>query len=214
MAPGRASHLLLSLRPVESVAVISVGVAVLIGRALLGTVFIVAGVGKVRSGPTRVQAAVLAYDLLPRSLGRVVAGSLPYVEIGTGVLVLAGLALGTAVLTAAGLLVIFTAVVAIALVRGTGAACGCFGRSDLTPLRKTIVVRNLVLLGIAGSLVMWPQPLLTVDGALAAAGVDQAWSFALALGAAAAAATAAAISTSRRSGFLLTRESATGGVQQ
>ena len=198
----------------ESIADLSVGLAMTVGRALLGTVFVVAGIGKVRSGPTRVQAVVLAYDLLPRSLAEAVARWLPYLEIATGVLVLAGLALGPAVITAAGLLVVFTAVVALALVRRTKADCGCFGQANLSPLRRTVVLRNLFLLGIAGCLLIWPQPLLTLDGALNAAGVDEQTRIALALGVAAVTASITAASTARRQGFLLVHESAPGGDQR
>jgi len=188
--------------PVESAGALSIG---------LGTVLTVAGIGKVRAGSTRVQATVLAYDLLPPSVAAFVGRGLPYVEIGIGVLVLAGLAFGPAAIAAASLLTVFTGVVAVALARGTTSACGCFGRTDLRPLRRTVVLRNLLLLGVAVCLFIWPQPPLTLDGLLAAEGVDDAARYALGAAVAATVAIAVAASTWRRDGFLLVRESATGG---
>ena len=214
MASVQPRKLLLSIRSVESVGAFGVVLGVTIGRALLGTVFVVAGIGKIRSGPTRVQAAVLAYDLLPRSLAGPVARWLPHVELATGVLVVAGLALRPAVATAAALLFVFTTVVTLALARGSDAPCGCFGLGDLRPSRRTVVLRNLVLLAIAGALLIWQLPQLALDGALTAAGIDEGLRYALGIAVAAAAASVAAVGALPRPLIQLARESATGGHQR
>jgi hypothetical protein len=169
---------------------------------------------RVDDGTDVTRAAILAYDLMPRSLAGSVARWLPYVELATGVLVLAGLALRPAVAIAAALLLVFTGVVAVALARGTDAPCGCFGIGDLRPLRRTVVLRNLVLLAIAGALLIWPLGQLTLDTVLTAAGIDEGLLYPLGVGVAAVAASVAALGALPRPSIQLARESATGGDQR
>jgi uncharacterized membrane protein YphA (DoxX/SURF4 family) len=96
------------------------------GRALLGTIYLWAGVAKV----TNTAAAVLAvgaYRVLPHVLVRPVAVALPWVEIALGLFILVGLfsrfsAIGLSLLTLA-----YIAAMAQAMARGLAIDCGCFG---------------------------------------------------------------------------------------
>jgi putative oxidoreductase len=102
-------------------------VLLLAARLLLGGIFLVAGILKLRD-PVTFTTDIANYQLWP-ALAPVLAAALPTLEVVVGV---ALLALGApwrraAALCAAGLMVVFTAAASSALARGLDVACGCFG---------------------------------------------------------------------------------------
>jgi uncharacterized membrane protein YphA (DoxX/SURF4 family) len=134
-------------------------------RALLGGVFVVAGLLKVPD-PAAAVRAVRAYRLLPEFLVGPVAFGLPVVEIAVGLALLAGVFVRTAALASALLLVVFLVAVGSAWARGLQIDCGCFGGGGRVAAGATAypgeVARDLGLLVVALAVARWPASRLAV----------------------------------------------------
>ena len=97
-------------------------------RIIIGSIFIVSGLGKVLSPYQNFQYVIQAYQLLP-SWGEVLTAQIfPWIELIVGVFVLLGLWTSWSLRGAAVLFGIFVVVVGQALIRGLPLEnCGCFG---------------------------------------------------------------------------------------
>ncbi len=139
------------------------------GAVAVGLVFVQAAVSKLRYRD--LLPGVLAnYRLLPESLIAPTALALPFVELITGLALLAGLQ-SFAVVPAAALLCVFAAAMAINILRGRSQIdCGC-GRSQLRqPLSWLLVARNVALTAIILPCLLPGPPSSGLDLALALAG--------------------------------------------
>ena len=114
-----------------------------LARLVLGGVFVVAGALKVDDPDASVRA-VQAYRLLPTGVAEVVGYTLPAVEIGIGLLLLAGLMTRIAAAAALVLLVAFVIGVSSAWARGLSIDCGCFGGGGEVAPGATRYVEELV----------------------------------------------------------------------
>ncbi len=113
-------------------------------RIFLAWLFIYAGYTKLQS-PLQFAAAIEGYDLIPSSVVLYVADALPWMEIGLGILLLAGLKIRYIAGGAAALLAFFIVLMTITYVRGIQAECGCFGVGErISPL--TLARDSLFLL--------------------------------------------------------------------
>lgn len=143
----------------------------LLARIVLGAVWIVAGVSKIGT-PGGFLIAIKAYQLLPDWLSRAIAYALPALEIGLGVLLIAGLATRLSAALSAFLLVIFEIGVISAAARGLNIDCGCFGTGGQVAAghtRYTIeILRDLGLLILAAFLLRWPTTRYAADDLVAA----------------------------------------------
>ena len=120
-------------------------------RIILAVVLLVAGAAKVVN-PARTRQMLHDF-MVPRSLSGVLAGLLPVAELGCG---LALLPLASAWWGAVGALVLFLlflAGIGWNLARGRSPECRCFGQLHSAPIGWRIVVRTLVLAGLAAVLV-------------------------------------------------------------
>ncbi len=117
--------------------------AALLGRVVVGTVLIVAGVLKLRLGRQNFLAEIIGYGLLPPFAARAVGQGLPILEVGLGACLIAGIAPTLSAVAAAALLTVFTAVIVLGLKSGRLHTCGCFGRTR--ELRWQLVWRNTSL---------------------------------------------------------------------
>jgi uncharacterized membrane protein YphA (DoxX/SURF4 family) len=100
--------------------------ATLAARILLGVVLLLAGYLKAKS-PAQAQMAVRAYKLLPISIANIFGLSLPWLEIGAGILLIVGIAVRYAALFGGLLMLLFVAAISQAWARGLSIDCGCFG---------------------------------------------------------------------------------------
>lgn len=116
-----------------------------LGRFLLGGVLLIAGAAKARDLPA-FASAVDAFGLVPERWTKGIAVAVPVSELLLGGLLMLGFLSGLAATAAAVLLIGFTVGIAISLVRGTDAPCGCFGADAAQPLDRSSVLRNLLLL--------------------------------------------------------------------
>lgn len=119
---------------------------ILLGRALVGGVFLLAGLAKLKAPSSRFLNALLGYDLLAKPVATILARGLPWLEIVTGSLLIVGLWTRIVALLGTGLLLVFSSAVAISLLRGRDQTCGCF--HSLTPVQWQLVYRNVGLMGL------------------------------------------------------------------
>lgn len=116
---------------------------------LLALVFLAAGLSKLRALEA-FEGVVHNFRLLPEAAVRPVTYALPVSEFGVAALVLLPALRAYGGWGAAGLLVVFTAAVAINLLRGRREIdCGCFSSELKQSLSWWLVARNLALLALA-----------------------------------------------------------------
>jgi len=124
-------------------------VVVLVARGLLGLLFVLSAVAKIKSGRESSAQVIRGYRLVPEPLVGVLVFALPAVELVIGACLLTGVAITAAAWGAAVLLGAFTIAAAVVLARGERTGCGCFGRYFEQLISPKVVVRNLVLVGLA-----------------------------------------------------------------
>ena len=116
-------------------------------RVLLGAVFIYAAYTKLRQPWLVFALSIDSYRLLPEWAVLTIARTLPWCELGLGLLLLSGLCLRYAAPAAASLLTVFFGVMIASYARGLGIDCGCFGVGEA--LSVTTLIRDGLLLAIA-----------------------------------------------------------------
>ena len=98
----------------------------LIARLILGGVLIAAGWLKAFN-TAEAENAVRAYQVLPLPVADFVGISLPWIEIGIGILLILGVVTRSAAIAGGAIMVIFIIAIAQAGLRGLSIDCGCFG---------------------------------------------------------------------------------------
>jgi uncharacterized membrane protein YphA (DoxX/SURF4 family) len=121
-------------------------------RLGLGGLFVVTGVLKLKD-PAAFATAIANYQLWPQ-MAALLAATLPAVEVLSGLALIAAPPAWrrAAAIAIALMMVVFTVAAATALDRGIDISCGCFG-ADSGRVDALTIVRDLVLLGIAGAVV-------------------------------------------------------------
>jgi len=120
-----------------------------IARIALGGLFVFAGVAKAYD-PGEFATEIQKYNLLPWVPGVALALYLPWLEILAGLLLALKIFERGALIVLTVLLVIFTLALGSAMVRGLDIDCGCFGKAFTSTGTTFPLVRNLVLLILAG----------------------------------------------------------------
>ncbi len=104
--------------------------------------------------------AVRAYELLPVWLANFLGYSLPWIEIGIGVLLVIGVAVRITGLFGALIMLAFIIAIAQAWARGLSIDCGCFGGGGAIDPEDTKylseIIRDIGLLGIGVFLYLYP----------------------------------------------------------
>ncbi|HTH49666.1 MAG TPA: MauE/DoxX family redox-associated membrane protein [Candidatus Limnocylindria bacterium] len=95
-------------------------------RLVVGGAFVFAGSMKI-ADPAKFVLDVENYRLVPHVFLNLVAILLPWIEVVTGLFVLAGVWLRAAALVITCLTLIFALIISSALARGLNIECGCFG---------------------------------------------------------------------------------------
>lgn len=132
----------------------------LAGRLIIGLVFVVAAVPKLRD-PASFRSSVAAYKILPEALVTPVARALPPLEVAIGVMLLAGVLIVPVSLLAALVLVGFAGAIYYAVERGSKIGCGC-GFRRLQTVSRALVVRNAALAVAATASAVWPSAALAL----------------------------------------------------
>jgi uncharacterized membrane protein YphA (DoxX/SURF4 family) len=114
----------------------------LFGRILVALVFIYAGAEKI-SDPKIFSQAIYNYRLLPIESVNIVAITLPWLELISGILLLFGVSVKENSAIIGTLLVIFIIAIFISMIRGLNIDCGCFGKSNPVGWKK--IGENILL---------------------------------------------------------------------
>lgn len=136
----------------------------------LAAVWLVAGM--LKAGDLAASGrAVNAYRLMPYEAAQVVGAVQPFLEIGLGLLLLAGLAVRLSAAISAVLLTLFIAGIVSAWARGLRIDCGCFSAggelgAGQTPQYAWEIARDVGFLALAVILLWRPRTRCSVDGVL------------------------------------------------
>jgi uncharacterized membrane protein YphA (DoxX/SURF4 family) len=138
----------------------------LLARLILGGVLFAAGALKIGS-LQKSAMAVRAYELLPVSLANFLGYTLPWIEIGVGLLLIAGVAVRISGLIGAFTMLAFIIAIAQAWARGLSIDCGCFGGGGAIDPEDTKylseIIRDIGLLILGIYLYFYPKGRFSVD---------------------------------------------------
>lgn len=138
----------------------------LFARLILGGVLLAAGALKI-GNLQKSAMAVRAYELLPVSLANFLGYTLPWIEIGVGLLLITGALVRISGLIGAVTMLAFIIAIGQAWARGLSIDCGCFGGGgaidpeDTKYLSEIIRDIGLMILGIY--LYFYPKGRFSVD---------------------------------------------------
>ncbi|MDQ5852856.1 MAG: DoxX family membrane protein, partial [Chloroflexota bacterium] len=147
--------------------------ALVVARLLLATVFVVAGLAKLRDRPGSRQALI---DFgIPPALAAPLGLLLPLAELAVAVALVPVASAWWGALGALALLLLFVAGIVFNLARGRTPDCHCFGQLHSAPAGPATLIRNVLLAAVA-SFVVWqgqagPSALQWLDALAQAGGV-------------------------------------------
>ena len=104
------------------------GTLVILCRLVLGGVFIYASLDKI-ANPAEFAKAIGNYHVLPFGLENLLALFLPWLELITGILLIAGIMVDGATILIISMNIVFIFAISQALARGISIECGCFSVS-------------------------------------------------------------------------------------
>lgn len=138
----------------------------LLARLILGVVLLVAGGLKV-GNLTKSAMAVRAYEMLPISLANFLGYSLPWIEIGLGLLLIVGVAVKISGALGALTMLAFITAIAQAWARGLSIDCGCFGGGGAIDPEDTKylseIIRDLGLMALGIFLYLYPKGRFAIE---------------------------------------------------
>ena len=111
-------------------------------RIVLGGVLIIAGWLKAFN-VSDAENAVRAYKVLPLKLADLVGITLPWVEIGLGLLLILGVATRISAVLAGAIMILFIIAISQAALRGLSIDCGCFGGGGQVAPGKTKYLQEI-----------------------------------------------------------------------
>ena len=138
-------------------------------RWYLGFVFLLACLHKI-ADPEAFAVDVATYGILPLSLVNLTAITLPWVELGAGIMLIVGLKARAAALMVFGMMVMFIAALAIALAQGLDMSCGCFasqGAQGEDPISSMTVLRDVGWLMLSVYVMLFDDSPIGIDRILA-----------------------------------------------
>ncbi|CAB4538278.1 MAG: DoxX family membrane protein [Actinobacteria bacterium] len=132
----------------------------LLSRLILGVVLLVAGGLKIGNLPKSAMA-VRAYELLPVSLANFLGYTLPWIEIGLGLLLIVGVTVKISGALGALTMLAFIIAIAQAWARGLSIDCGCFGGGGAIDPEDTKylseIIRDVGLMALGIFLYFYPK---------------------------------------------------------
>ena len=138
----------------------------LLARLILGAVLLVAGALKVPNLPKSAMA-VRAYEMLPIPIANFLGYTLPWIEIGLGLLLIVGVTVKISGALGALTMLAFIIAIAQAWARGLSIDCGCFGDGGQIDPEDTkylsTIIRDLGLLGLGVFLYFFPKGRFALD---------------------------------------------------
>jgi uncharacterized membrane protein YphA (DoxX/SURF4 family) len=138
----------------------------LLARLILGVVLLVAGALKVPNLPKSAMA-VRAYEMLPIPLANFLGYTLPWIEIGLGLLLIVGVTVKISGALGALTMLAFIIAIAQAWARGLSIDCGCFGGGGSIDPEDTKylseIIRDIGLLALGIFLYLYPKGRFAIE---------------------------------------------------
>ena len=138
----------------------------LLARLILGAVLLVAGALKVPNLPKSAMA-VRAYEMLPIPIANFLGYTLPWIEIGLGLLLIVGVTVKISGALGALTMLAFIIAIAQAWARGLSIDCGCFGGGGTIDPEDTKylseIIRDIGLLGLGIFLYLYPKGRFAIE---------------------------------------------------
>lgn len=119
----------------------------LVFRFYIGGIFIYASIYKI-SYTGEFAESIASYQIAPYWAVNFLAVFMPWLELFCGIFLLAGIRTKSAVCIIGGMLALFSAAIALALIRGVPIGCGCFSSTG-EPMSWATVLRDLTWLAMA-----------------------------------------------------------------
>jgi putative oxidoreductase len=134
----------------------------LIGRILLGTIFIYAGLSKILN-PEQFALAVMNYRIVPLVSVNLCAIVLPWLELLSGIFLLVGLFSEGSIVMITLLMALFLGAIGSALLRGLDINCGCFSTEGVYKITILYFIRDLLLFALTLQVLFYDRGFLSVD---------------------------------------------------
>ena len=138
----------------------------LMARLILGAVLLVAGALKVPNLPKSAMA-VRAYEMLPIPIANFLGYTLPWIEIGLGLLLIVGVTVKISGALGGLTMLAFIIAIAQAWARGLSIDCGCFGGGGTIDPEDTKylseIIRDIGLMGLGIFLYLYPKGRFAIE---------------------------------------------------
>ena len=138
----------------------------LLSRLILGVVLLVAGALKVPNLPKSAMA-VRAYEMLPIPMANFLGYTLPWIEIGLGLLLIVGVTVKISGALGGLTMLAFIIAIAQAWARGLSIDCGCFGGGGTIDPEDTKylseIIRDIGLMGLGIFLYLYPKGRFAIE---------------------------------------------------
>lgn len=138
----------------------------LLARLILGIVLLVAGALKVPNLPKSAMA-VRAYELLPIPIANFLGYTLPWIEIGLGLLLIVGVTVKISGALGGLTMLAFIIAIAQAWARGLSIDCGCFGGGGAIDPEDTKylseIIRDIGLMALGIFLYLYPNGRFAIE---------------------------------------------------
>ena len=138
----------------------------LLSRLVLGVVLLVAGGLKIGNLPKSAMA-VRSYEMLPIPLANFLGYTLPWIEIGLGLLLIVGVTVKISGALGALTMLAFIIAIAQAWARGLSIDCGCFGGGGAIDPEDTKylseIIRDIGLMALGIFLYLYPKGRFAIE---------------------------------------------------
>lgn len=144
------------------------GVVSFIFRAILGNIFIFAGLAKI-SDPVRFILTLREFRLFPEIIVPFMALYLPWLEFVLGLFLILGLLYRAGSILLAFLNVTFTLAILSVILRGMEVDCGCFGLlADILKIPDhadiKAILRNMLFIGMCLYIFLLKETVISLEG--------------------------------------------------
>ena len=116
-------------------------------RVYIGIIFIYASMYKIVY-TAEFAETIVGYQILPYWAVNIFAIALPWIELVSGILLIAGIRTRSAASIIAGMLLLFAFAITVNLVKGSSIHCGCFHYSREEVMSWWTLIRDLLWLGM------------------------------------------------------------------
>lgn len=125
---------------------------ILVSRIIVGTMFLVVGIGKLTNPAGAFANEILNYKLVSEIIANFMAVTIPWIEVITGILLILGIRIKANSLIIGSLLIMFTSGVALAMAQGLSIDCGCYSNIKAEPVGWRKIGENSLLIILSANI--------------------------------------------------------------